>query len=303
MGKVLGLIGCGIWGRNILRDLIQLGQNVAVIDPSEANRQEALGLGAQATWAEKPADFTPSGWIISTPAITHFEVIQQVLPDGVPIFIEKPLTCDRSQAEALLDTGREDIFVMHNWRYHPGILMLADLVKSKELGDLKFYKSNRCNWTSPRSDVDSVWTLIPHDITIARAMLGYFPKPKAAVVEKYEGVERGMTALMGDDIPCVLEVSNRYADKRREVRLHFSEGVAVLKDEKVDYLEIYRGNDRSKPEELILEKREFSKVSPLLSELSAFIKFLEGGDQPISDLEEGVRVIQIIDELKKLANT
>jgi predicted dehydrogenase len=303
METEIGLIGCGIWGRNILRDLIDLKQSVFVVDPSEENRIKALDMGATQVFASRPENFSPKGWIISTPAITHFEVLKDLVNDKVPIFVEKPLTCNLQEAEELLKIEGNQIYVMHNWLYHAGIRMLADLVKSGELGDLVFYKSNRCNWTSPRSDVDSVWTLIPHDITIAFCMLGYFPKPKAAVMEIYNGIQRGMTAFLGEEIPCVLEVSNRYADKRREVRLHFTKGVAVLKDEKVNYIEIFHGDDRSKPEEIRSEKRFFNSKSPLESELASFIDYLNGGLPPLTDLAEGVEVIRIIHQLKRLANT
>jgi predicted dehydrogenase len=149
--------------------------------------------------------------------------------------------------------------------------------------------------------VDSVWTLIPHDITIAYSVLGYFPEPKAAVVEEYGGVQRGMTAFLGKNPACVLEVSNRYGDKRREVRVHCTKGVAVLKNEIVDYLEIYHGDDRSKPEEMTLEIRKFEPIPPLRKELEIFLGYLAGGPAPETSLEEGVRVIQLIDQLKTLA--
>lgn len=301
MRSEIGLIGCGIWGRNILRDLIGLKQSVFVVDPSAENRIKALEMGATQVFESKPKNLLPEGWVIATPAVSHFEVVKNVSEDKVPIFVEKPLTCNLQEAEELLKIEGNQIFVMHNWRYHAGIQMLADLVKSEELGELVFYKSNRCNWTSPRSDVDSVWTLIPHDITIAFCMLGYFPKPKAAVVEVYNGQQRGMTAFLGEEIPCVLEVSNRYADKRREVRLHFTKGVAVLKDEKVNYIEIYHGDDQSKPSDVRREERDFDTTSPLVRELKSFLDYLSGGTPPPTNLEEGVKVIQIIHELKKLA--
>jgi predicted dehydrogenase len=301
MKTEIGLIGCGIWGRNILRDLIGLNQSVVVIDPSEENRITAVEMGASQAFEKRPENFYPKGWVIASPAITHFEVLKDLVQDKIPIFVEKPLTCNLQEAEALLEIEGNQIYVMHNWLYHAGIRMLADLVKSGELGELVFYKSNRCNWTSPRSDVDSVWTLIPHDITIAFCMLGYFPKPKAAIVEVYDGKQRGMTAFLGEKIPCVLEVSNRYADKRREVRLHFTKGVAVLNDEKVDYIEIFHGDDRSKPKDIQLEKRVFNTESPLKIELASFINYLDGGSPPLTNLAEGVEVIRIIDELKKLA--
>lgn len=301
MENKIGLIGCGIWGRNILRDLIELNQSVVVIDPDGENRSKALAMGASSAFEKRPDDFKPAGWVISTPATTHFEVLKSLVSQDVPIFVEKPLTCDLNEAEELLKIKGGKIFVMHNWRYHGGIQMLSDLVQSKVLGELVFYKSNRCNWTSPRSDVDSVWTLIPHDITIAYSMLGYFPKPKAAVVETYQGIQRGMTALLGTDVPCVMEVSNRYADKRREVRLHFTNGIAVLPDEKVDFIEIYHGDDQSKPSEMWREERKFDTISPLIRELKSFLDYLAGGPPPPTNLDEGVKVIRIINELKKLA--
>jgi predicted dehydrogenase len=299
--KTIGLVGCGIWGQKILRDLIDIGAKVWAIDQDPEKLHIAKEMGALQVFQEIPFQNPPEGWVISTPAITHFEVLKSLFKTGKPIFVEKPLTCDYGEAKQLDELNTAPTFVMHNWRYHAGIQMLTEIAQSKELGDLVFYKSNRCNWTSPRSDVDSVWTLIPHDITIAYSVLGYFPEPKAAVVEEYGGIQRGMTAFLGKNPACVLEVSNRYGDKRREVRLHFTKGVAVLKNEVVDYIEIYHGDDRSKPDEMKVELRKFIPEPPLRKELEIFLNFLNGGDPPKTDLAEGVRVIQIINQLKKLA--
>ena len=297
----VGLVGCGIWGQKILRDLIDIGAEVWAIDPDSAKLQKAKEMGAAEVFHEIPFQNPPEGWVISTPAITHFEVLKSLFKTQKPIFVEKPLTCDYEEAKQLAALQTAPTFVMHNWRYHAGIQMLTEIAQNKELGDLVFYKSNRCNWTSPRSDVDSVWTLIPHDITIAYSVLGYFPDPKAAVVEEYDGIQRGMTAFLGKNPACVLEVSNRYGDKRREVRLHFTKGVAVLKNEVVDYIEIYHGDDRSKPDDMKLEQRKFEPVPPLRRELEIFHEFLRGGTEPKTTLEEGIRVIEIIDQLKKFA--
>jgi predicted dehydrogenase len=149
--------------------------------------------------------------------------------------------------------------------------------------------------------VDSVWTLIPHDITIALSVLGEIPAPIAARVEEYQGVARGMTALLGRNPACVLEVSNRYGDKRREVRLHFTKGVAVLKNELVDYIEIYHGDDKTSPAEMKVEERKFEMIPPLYEELRIFLEFLRGGPSPKTDLKEGIEVIRVIEQLKKLA--
>jgi predicted dehydrogenase len=297
----IGLIGCGIWGQKILRDLLSLQAQIWVIDSDPTKLQIAREMGADKTFLSTPKDHLPDGWIVSTPASTHHDVLMELFPLGKPIYVEKPLTCSAREANQLLEKASVPVFVMHNWRYHRGVQLLTQIAQSKELGELVFMKSNRCNWTSPRSDVDSVWTLIPHDITIAYNVLGYFPEPVLAVVEEYHGVQRGMTAFLGKNPACVMEVSNRYADKRREIRLHFTKGVAVLKNEIVDHIEIYHGDDQSKPEDMHLEIRKFEPIPPLLEELKSFIGYLQGGPPPLTPLEEGVKVIRIIDQLKKLA--
>jgi predicted dehydrogenase len=301
LNTTIGLIGCGIWGQKILRDLVSLQANIWVIDKDLNKLQIAKEMGASKTFSFIPKDQEPNGWIVSTPASTHHEILLELFPLGKPIYVEKPLTCSAEQANQLLDYATVPVFVMHNWRYHKGVQLLTELARSKELGELVFMKSNRCNWTSPRSDVDSVWTLIPHDITIAFNVLGYFPKPLGAVVEEYNGIQRGMTAFLGKNPACVMEVSNRYADKRREIRLHFTKGVAVLQNETVDFVEIYHGDDQSSPSEMKLEIRKFDPVPPLFEELKSFLEYLQGGFPPLTRLEEGVEVIRIIDKLKKLA--
>ena len=303
MNLSIGVIGCGIWGQKILRDLVSLQVQIWVIDEDPKKLIIAGDMGAHKTFSFLSKDQVPDGWVISTPASTHHDILLELFPLGKPIYVEKPLTCHAEQANNLLAKATVPVFVMHNWRYHNGVKLLAELARSKELGELIFMKSTRCNWTSPRSDVDSVWTLIPHDITIAFSVLGYFPEPLSAVAEEYDGVQRGMTAFLGRNPSCVMEVSNRYGDKRREIRLHFSKGVAVLKNETVDYVEVYHGDDRSSPDEMRLEIRKFDPVPPLFEELNSFLKYLQGGSPPLTPLEEGVEVIRIIDKLKKLAAT
>jgi predicted dehydrogenase len=297
----IGLFGVGIWGQKVLRDLVSLGAEVWIFEISENNRKLSEELGASRFSINWPETDLPDAWIVATPAITHFVILKRLFLTKLPIFVEKPLTCNYQEALELAKIATAPTFVMHNWRYHAGIRMLAGLAKSKELGDLVFFKSNRCNWTSPRSDVDSIWTLIPHDITIALSILGEMPFPVAAQVEEYGGVARGMTAFLGRNPACVLEVSNRYSDKRREVRLHFTKGVAVLKNETVDFIEISHGDDKTTPAEMRIEQRKFEVIPPLYEELRIFLEFLRGGPPPISDLIEGIEVIRVIDELKKLA--
>jgi predicted dehydrogenase len=161
-------------------------------------------------------------------------------------------------------------------------------------------KSIRANWTSPRTDTNSLWNLAIHDLSICETILGDIPKRKQAVGERHSGELRGVVALMGSEPYYHFEVSNRYPEKLREIRVFGTEGVMVLTDEKVDYISIYNGDDGS---ELLLdsmEKIHFDSTPPLRVELQVFLDFLNGGVPPETDLEEGIRLIQHLIEIEKL---
>lgn len=300
--KNIGLIGGGIWGRKILRDLVGLGAKVKVYEPILTAHQELRSLGAAKVSQGLPeADAGHDGLIIASPSATHRAVLEAVMPLQLPTFVEKPLTTTYADALALKAIAHERVFLMHIWLYHAGIKALAAIARSGELGEVLGIRTSRANWTSPRRDTDSLWNLAPHDLTIARAILGHLPIPRAAVVERHAGIARGMVAILGKAPYAVFEVSNRYERKLREVRLHCTKGIAVLRDEKVDYLSIYRGDANSSVDSLEEERRHFSGPSPLQAELLAFMTYLAGGPPPISDFAEGLAVVRTLHELQALA--
>jgi predicted dehydrogenase len=300
--KRVGLIGGGIWGKNILRDLVAMEAVVEVWEPDESQHTALQEMGAANVWRGLPtADNALDGIIVASPSTTHRAVLEQIMPLNLPIFVEKPLTTNLEDAEALAETVHDRVFLMHIWRYHPGVLQLGELARTQVLGKVLGVRSTRANWTSPRRDTDSAWNLLPHDLTIALAILGHIPVPRTAVVERHAGVTRGMVALLGMDPWLTVEVSNRYERKIREIRLHCEHGVAILKDEKVDYLTVLHGDADTPLGESREEKIPFFGPSPLQSELREFLDYLGGGPSPRCDFAEGLLVVRVLDELMRLA--
>ncbi len=298
----IGLIGCGTWGRNILRDLVFLEERVVVVEPDPGRARAAGEHGASEVVSHLDALPPVDGLVVATPATTHAAVVESLLELDVPIFVEKPFTTDPESARHLVDRAGDRLFVMHNWRYHPGIELLGSLARSGELGAVYGLRSVRTNWTSPRGDTDSTWTLIPHDLSIAIAVLGALPEPRCAVVEQVNGRVVGMNATLGESPWIVIEASNRYRDKRREVRLHCEEGVAVLADGETDTLEILReGGPGPGSLEPRVEHRRFDPERPLLRELRAFVTHLGGGPPPPTDAAEGLAVVRMVGRLRTLA--
>ncbi len=294
----IGLIGCGLWGRNILRDLRELGGEVAVIETGAEARSGALAAGARSAGRNLGALPEVDGIVVATPATTHAEIVSSLLPRGVPVLVEKPLATDEAAAERLAREGAGRLFVGHVWRYHPGVEMLGAIARSGELGSVTGLRSTRANWTSPRKDVDSIWNLAPHDLALAIEILGDIPPPRAAVADMHDGRAVGMTALLGTEPWQVFEVSNRHATKRREARLHCRDGTAVMDDPEQGFVEIVRGADRASPH---IERRKFGTDAALKRELAAFVGHVRGGPPPKSDAAEGLAVVRAVVELRRLA--
>jgi predicted dehydrogenase len=298
--KTVGLVGCGLWGRLVLRDLITLGVEVVVADVDPAARATAQAAGATAI-ADAHGLPVIDGVIVATPAVTHARLVTALLPRGVPMLVEKPFTTNPAEAERLVEQGGDRLFVGHTWRYHPGVQLLGEIARSREIGSVMGLRSTRTNWTSPRTDVDSVWNLAPHDLTLAIEILGRIPQPRAAVAEVHEGRAVGLTALLGHDPWLVFDVSNRYRDKRREVRVHGTHGVAVMADPDLGRVEITHGDAVSSPSAAVTEARAFTSESALTRELTAFLTFLDGGPPPKSSAAEGAEVVRAVARLRELA--
>jgi predicted dehydrogenase len=118
--------------------------------PDETSRRAALDAGAARVVGavdDLPEDL--EGLVVATPTVTHAEVTEQLIPYGVPIYVEKPLTCDAAAARHLAELAPDRLFVMHKWRYHPGIELLGEIARSGELGPVVGLRTVRLGWGNP----------------------------------------------------------------------------------------------------------------------------------------------------------
>lgn len=271
----VGLVGCGRWGRLVQRDLLDLGAEVVVQD-----------LG------DEPLPAV-DGVVVATPATSHADVVAGLLDRDVPIFCEKPFTTDVDAARRLVAEGGDRIHLMHVWRYHRGIEALGELARGGALGEVQGVRSTRVGGPSPRLDTDPVWTLVPHDLTVALEVLGHLPEPVAAVADVVDGRPLGMDALCGPSPWLVVEASTRHDRKRREVRVHGSAAVAVLPADDAPAIRVERDGE--------VDLVPVAVEPPLRRELAAFLDHLEGGPPPKSDAAEGLAVVEAVQALRDLA--
>ena len=303
----VGLIGCGRWGRLILRDLLSLGCDVTVVGSSEAGRQNARAGGATHIVENIGHLSQVAGFVVATPASTHAEVIESLLELNVPIFTEKPMTADRASALRLARKAPERLFVMDKWRYHAGVEMLRDIARAEELGPVQGLRTTRGQWGNPHPDVDISWTLMPHDLSIALEIFGKIPRPRHAFAENIDGQVTSFLGILGGEPDSlaepwlILEVSSRYPKFCREIRLHCTGGVAILDDGYSPGVLLKRPGDLTAGQTSGSELRPISQEFPLLRELCTFVEHLRGGPPPRSSAAEGALVVSAIADLHSLA--
>jgi predicted dehydrogenase len=207
--------------------------------------------------------------------------------------VEKPLCDDAIRARSF--AGRTDLFVMDKWRYHRGVQTLRHLVLDRQFGELLGMRTKRLSTHNPHIDVDAIWTLTPHDLAIIHEVTGRVPQAVAATGES-DGIEASLTALFEGDV--VIEVSSRWPSFTRLVGARFESATVFLTDGYSDTLEVLIHSPGAEPAR---QSIHFTPNMPLADELRHFVDHLSGGPPPMSSADDGIKTVELIQELRDMA--
>lgn len=295
----IGLVGFGRWGKLIFRDLRSIGVSVHVAVPSPTSRKAAKDAGAE-TVCSRAGDLPDcDGYVIASPTIQHAACISEIAHRDRPIFVEKPLTTEPDTAHSLASTLAGRLFVMDKWRYHPGVLKLAELAKTGALGDIEAIRTFRLGWGNPHKDVDALWILLPHDLSIALEILGTLPAADTTLSQKPWLTPDDLVVRLSDSsggASVTAEISSLHPASKRAVVVIGSKAVAQLSDSYDEHILLASRIQPGKPEAIPV-----GKDMPLLAELKAFVVHLEGGAEPKSSAAEGALIVRRIAELRAIA--
>ncbi len=291
--KTIGLVGCGAWGSNILRDLLSLNCKVNVADIDIQARSLASDRGAVSVFPR--AEDLPGcdGYVVAVPIPDLTKVCAGLLIHKKPVFAEKTLCLSLEDFDLLKNLGGEDyIYAMHKWHYHPGIEALRLVAKSGRLGEIGELSTTRHAWVSDFHGGDVFWTQSVHDLTIIKHILGYIPnKVKAAnVIKNQAGTPVGLTAMMGDKPTVIISVSGRHCNKISGVSILGTKGCASLYNANDDHITV-----RDKEGE---KKLSIDTTFPLYLELKEFVEYLDDGPKPRCNLQSAKEVTQAILNLR-----
>jgi predicted dehydrogenase len=291
----IGQVGCGEWGRLVLRDLVELGARVHVVARSAESRRRASDGGAASIVATVDDLPEVQGIVVVVPTPHAPDLLTNALTRGVPVFTEKPLAADAASARELARVGAGRLFVMDKWRYQAAVGFMAELVASGRMGAPVGLHTRRLGPRNSRREVDPILHLAPHDLAIALEILGSLPEPVAAVGHRDDEGVGGMTALLGRQPWLALEVSGRHPLHQREVRLYLEHGSVRLVSSDLEQVAIFSAATGEWRLQRVLGEM------PLLAELRAFLLHLSGGPAPRTSAAEASHAVSVLEELRRMA--
>ena len=316
----IGVIGSGVWGSNHARALARLGAlgGVADSDP-ERSRQLAENTLAPVLSADAMLeDPVIDGVVLALPPELHASFALRVLNAGKHLLVEKPMALDAASAQAIVDLAkarRRTAMTGHLLRFHPAFEKLARLIKQRAFGALRHIETSRLALGKFYAATDALWDLAPHDLSLILALT---EAPAASQrMECCSLLSAGMIdsahlhLAFHDGVTAHCHIS-RLSPARRERRLTaFCEQATLVFDDAEPWgrkLAIYshlieHGHDR--PFAVSVGAAVYIDTphdAPLDRELTHFLTCIETGSTPISDVSEGLAVLQIIERLKTTSN-
>jgi predicted dehydrogenase len=314
-----GVIGYGYWGPNVVRNLASLDGShvIAIAEVSPAARMRAQkaypGVKITADASEVVSSAEIDAVAVVTPVWTHYELVKAALENGKHVFVEKPFTSNAAQGEELINLALQKnlkIMVDHTFLFTGAVKKISQLLDEGTLGNLYYYDSTRVNLGLFQHDVNVLWDLAPHDLSIMDYLIKtspeaivatgqnhlnghedvafmtlYFPQNVIAHINvNWLSPVKVRTTLIGGE-KRMLVWNDLEADEKVKV---YDKGVNITSREGVyELLVHYRTGDMWSP--------QLEQVEALRQELTYFVECVSNGREPFNDGSAGLRVVKMLE--------
>jgi predicted dehydrogenase len=314
-----GVIGYGYWGPNVVRNLDHLdgSQVVAVCDKSPTSRKRIQKAHPHVKVISDSTDLMSSTEIdaiaVVTPVWTHYELTKSALENGKHVFVEKPFTSDSNQAEELINLAAKKnlkVMVDHTFLFTGAVKKIGQLLEEGTLGKVYYYDSTRVNLGLFQHDVNVIWDLAPHDLSIIDHLIKETPEAVSATgqthLNGHEDVAfitvyfpnkiiahinvnwlspvKVRTTLIGGE-KKMLVWNDLEADEKIKI---YDKGVHITSREGLYNLLVnYRSGDMWAP--------QVEQVEALRQELAFFIDCISNNQTPFNDGVAGLRVVKLLE--------
>jgi len=311
MNKIkISVVGCGYWGKNLVRNFAELGVLHAVCDANaELAEKASQAYGVPIHSFDQVLQSDCDGVVIAAPAAQHFDLTQKALKAGKHVFVEKPLSLRVDEAKKLCDLSLEvdrKLMVGHLLQYHPAFLELKHLISKGNLGRLQYIYSNRLSLGKFRNEENILWSFAPHDISMILGLTGDLPETVYAAGSCHLNprIQDVTTTHMNfkNGIQAHIFVSWLHPYKEQKLVVVGERGMAVFDDgapwgeklklypHQVNWVDGVPHPEKADVIHVPLEVEE-----PLKLECQHFINSIANNTKPRTDAFEGLRVLQVLD--------
>ena len=319
----IGIIGCGYWGPNLIRNFSQLAEaKIVFVCDIDSSKLESIKriypyLQTVVDYSEVIKSSDVDAICVATPLDTHYKIAKEALLNNKNVLVEKPFTATVKEAEELVQIAKSRNLVLmvdHTFIYTGAVQKIKELVDRGELGKVYYFDSERINLGLLRSDANVIWDLATHDISIINYLFSQKPVNVSAtgsshVLNKKEEMahitlrhEGGLMShihvswlspvklrkiLVGGDKKMVL-----YDDVEPVEKIKiYDKGIDIKPDQVTAFNPLYRGGD------IIIPKIDQSEALKRLSE--HFIDCIKYKKNPLTDGQQGINVLKILEAIQK----
>ena len=310
MKKHIAVVGCGHWGKHLVRNFSELGALCSISDPnSQIADQNASQYNVKKySFTEIINDPTIKGVVLAVPAHLHASMAIEVIKKNKHVFVEKPLAMNEVEAEAMITTAKKNkvqLMVGHLLQYHPIFKTIREYVEEGKIGEINYIYSNRLSFGKVRTEEDVIWSFAPHDISMILSLTGQEPEyvstNATSVLQKNIADTATIHLQFKSGLKSHISVSWLHPYKEHKLVIVGRSAILVFDDTKPwhEKLALY-------PYEVISSKNlinlqnsnvQYIKIieeEPLKKECQHFLDVVEKNIQPLTDGSEGLRVFKVL---------
>ena len=311
----IAVIGCGYWGKNIVRNFYEMGALRRVCDACDQTVKEVIEkyhVPASSMLGDVLKDPGVEGVAIAVPAVAHYDLVTRCLLAGKHVFVEKPLALHLEEGRRLVTLAHDQnrlLMVGHILQYHPAVLRLKELIDQGELGRIKYIYSSRLNLGKLRTEEDILWSFAPHDISAILFLLGEMPVRVGSQGGTYldsHVVDTTITTCeFNSGVNAHIFVSWLHPFKEQKLTVVGGKKMAVFDDmESKAKLVLYEHRIDWLDRVPVAHKDgghiiELPAAEPLRRECEHFVECIQTGHTPRTDGQNGVQVLQVLEACER----
>ena len=311
MKKNIAVVGCGHWGKNLIRNFHEIGSLYSVCDPDQSiaesfsKKYEVENLPFRDTISNEKIQ----GVVIAAPASKHAELAIEAMYAGKNVYVEKPLALNVEDGYRMIAAAKENgvsLMVGHLLQYHTAFQNMLDKVQNGIIGELKYIYSNRLSFGIIRQEEDVIWSFAPHDISMILSLADEAPNQVFTVASDLYNNGNADNATIhlkfNSGLRAHIQVSWIHPYKEQKVVAVGTNGMVVFDDVRKwsEKLAFYPHRMTLKTDgvpqirKAEVEYIELTEVEPLKAECLHFTEVVNSKTNPRSGGDEGLNVLKVL---------